>query len=162
MDPGRTWIVGGLVVGMVCGATAVRAAQGTGSLYVSGATHTPTHWNIPVESPTTAEIHGVSTSEVGDPLPATLDVFVKSSVFGNTQLVATRIGTSSDYTFTYTPPTVAGGQSVDACGTTVVAYRSLGLNSNNDLLDDGLQNSSRAAACGFRFLFAGIPLECFV
>src|SRR5262245_8540965 len=139
---------------LVMNGSAAYAAQGTGSLFVSGATHTPTHWDIPVGVPTNAVIRGVSTSEVGNPLPATIFVYVKSSGFGNTQIVATRIDATSDYSFTYTPPS-------NICSTTVVSYRTLGLNANNDLLDDGLQNGTKSAACGFRFVnSAGNPIEC--
>jgi hypothetical protein len=141
-------------------AQAGTSANGAGSLYVAGATHTPTHWNVVLGSTVTAEIRGVSTSEVGDPLPATLTVYVKSSVFGNTTLTATQIGSSSDYTFTYTPPTTAV-DGYDACGTTIVSYVAVGLNSNNDFLDDDLQNGSVGTACGFRFLDStGLPVSC--
>jgi hypothetical protein len=141
-------------------AQAGTSANGAGSLYVAGATHTPTHWNVVLGSTVTAEIRGVSTSEVGDPLPATLTVYVKSSSFGNTPLSATRIGSSNDYTFTYTPPTVAT-DGFDACNTTVVAYGAVGRNCNNDFLDDGLKNGSAGAACGFRFLDStGLPNPC--
>jgi len=130
------------------------AAIGAGSLFVAGATTTPTHWNIPVGVPVTVEIHGVLASEVGGSLPATLTVFVKSSVLGNTTLTATRIGTSSDYSFMYTAPS-------NACGTTIVAYFQLGQNSNNDLCDDGLKNDSAHAASGLRFVNGqGNPISC--
>jgi hypothetical protein len=134
------------------------AEHGTGSLFVAGATNTPTKWNIPSSSSTTAEIRGVSTSEVGNPLPPTIDVFVKSSDFGNVAVIAVRIGTTADYTFTYTPASPGG---MPMCGTTVVAYARLGLNTNNDLLDDGQQNGSRKASAGFRFVDAsGRPEDC--
>jgi hypothetical protein len=130
------------------------ASIGAGSLFVAGATNTPTHWNIPVGVPTTAELRGVATSEVGDPLPPTITVFVKSSFMGNAVVSASRIGSTSDYTFTWTPPDTA-------CNTTIVAYGSQGRNSNNDLLDDGLQNGSQSAACGFRFVNAlGDEIPC--
>jgi hypothetical protein len=137
------------------------ATNGAGSLFVSGAGGNPTHWDIPIGVQTTAEIRGVDPAEVGGSLPATLTVWVKSSQFGNTMLTATRIGLTADYTFTYTPPAVANGDLFDACGTTIVAYYELGLNSNNDLRDDGLQNGSANAASGFRFVDSnGDPIEC--
>jgi hypothetical protein len=137
------------------------AAQGAGSLFVAGATHTPTHWNIQIGVPTTAEIQGVTTSEVGDPLPATITVIVKSSLFGNTSLVGTRIDATSNYSFTYTPPSIATGSAFNACETTVVSYVTEALNTNNDLLDDGLQNGSRNDASGFRFVDAeGQLISC--
>lgn len=130
------------------------ASIGAASLVVAGATHTPTHWNIPVGVPTTAELRGVATSEVGDPLPPTITAYIKSSHLGNTVVTATRIGSTSDYTFTWTPPDTA-------CSTTIVAYGSLGRNANNDVLDDGLQNGSQSAACGFRFVDAqGGEIQC--
>jgi len=151
-------LVWSLVV--ICSAAIAHAEHGTGSLFVAGATHTPTHWNIPFAS-TTAEIRGVSTSEVGNPLPPTIVVFVKSSSAGNVQITAVRIGLTNDYTFTYTPTNPGPGGML--CGTTAVAYARPGLNTNNDLLDDGQQNGSSKATCGFRFVDAvGRPLECIV
>src|SRR5207342_1168308 len=111
------------------------AAIGAGSLFVAGETTTPTHWNITVGVPWTIEIRGVLASEVGGSLPPTMTAWVKSSLLGNTAVTATRIGATSNYSFVYTPPT-------EACATTIVAYFSLGQNSNNDLIDDGLQNGS--------------------
>ena len=138
---------------VTCSAEIASAEIGTGSLLVAGATNTPTHWNVTFGSPIMAEIHGVSPSDVGNPLPPTIVVFVKSSAFGNVQLTAARIGVTNDYAFTYTP--------TNPCGTTVVAYTRLGLNTNNDLLDDGEQNGSRKAAAGFRFVDAnGELLDC--
>src|SRR5262249_23228517 len=117
-------------------------------------TTTPTHWNIQVGVTTKVEIHGVLASEVGGSLPATLTVYVKSSVFGNTVLTATQLGASGDYTFDYTAPS-------NACGTTIVSYFELGQNTNNDLCDDGLKNGSANAASGLRFLNAqGNPISC--
>lgn len=146
------------VLALIAGAA--RADNGAGSLYVAGATYTPTHWNVTLGSTVCAEIRGVSAAEVGTPLPATLTVWVKSSTFGNTMVTATQIGTSSDYAFCYTPPTAAA-DGYEACGTTIVAYQSLGTNSNNDYLDDGLKNGSSVAASGFRFVdAAGMPIDC--
>jgi len=127
---------------------------GSASLEVAGATSTPTHWNIPLDQETTATLRGVSTAEVGDPLPATITVWVKSSVNGNTMLTANRVPDTNDYEFSYLP-------SGDACGTTIVAYQELGLEANNDLADDGMLNGSGTAASGFRFLDAnGDPFPC--
>jgi hypothetical protein len=138
-------------------------AAGAGSLFVAGATSTPTHWNIQIGVPTVAEIQGVPTSEAGDPLPATIDVIIKSSDFGNVTVIGTRIGMTSNYSFTYTPPAIANGDEFDACNTTIVAYITNGNNSNNDLIDDGLQNGSTNASAGFRFVDAnGDPIECVV
>jgi len=147
---------------LVCALTpGAWAAIAAGSLYVAGATHNPTHWDIPIGVPTTAEIRGVSTSEVGDPLPATISVIVKSSHFGNTIVTATRIGATSDYTFSFTPPAIANGDAFDACATGIVAYQTNGNNSNNDLIDDGLQNGSSNSAAGFRYTnAANEPLPC--
>jgi len=137
------------------------SAIGAGSLYVAGAATTPTHFDIPIGVPTNCEIRGVLASEVGGSLPATLTVYVKSSAIGNTAVTATRIGVTSNYTFSYTPPALANGDDFDACDTTVVAYFEVGQNCNNDLIDDGLQNGSSGAAAGLRFVDAlGVPIDC--
>jgi hypothetical protein len=121
---------------------------------VDGADSTPTHWDIPFDGTTTAELRGVTTDEVGGPLPATLTVWVKSSAFGNMMVTATRIDMTADYTFDYTPP-------MTACGTTIVAYIELGNEANNDLTDDGIDNGSGTAAAGFRILDEfGDVVEC--
>jgi hypothetical protein len=143
------------------GAPAAQAAIGAGSLIVSGANSTPTHWDIPIGVPTIAQICGVTTAEAGNPLPATIDVWVKSSQFGNTQLVATRLGTSDCYEFSYTPPAVANGDDFDACATTIVAYIEVGNNANNDVTKDGIDDDTPNAASGFRFVDGnGDPLDC--
>jgi hypothetical protein len=150
-----------LVAALLAFANLAWAANGAGSLIVTGANSTPTHWDIPIGVPTTAQICGVTTGEAGNPLPATIPVIVKSSTFGNTNLVGTRVGNTDCYEFTYTPPAVANGDDFDACNTTIVAYLSNGNNSNNDICDDGLDNGSGNAACGFRFVdSAGTPIDC--
>ena len=117
-----TGIILGFAVALsVVAATAVQAQIGAGSLFVANATHTPTKWNIEPGVAVNAEIRGVTTSEVGDPLPATIAVFVKSEILGNVELVGTRIDATSNYSFTYNPPTALEG----ACGTTVVAYNTV-------------------------------------
>ena len=123
---------------------AVEPSRAPRPLFVAGATQTPTHWNIPIGVPTTAEIQGVTTAEVGSPQPATITVIVEGSVFGNTILVGTQLGSTSNYSFTYTPPSLATGSTFDACETTIVAYV-----------------QSQAAACGLRFIDAlGAPISC--
>jgi hypothetical protein len=144
-----------MLLTIVLSAPLAWGAQGAGSLFVAGATHNPTHWDIPVGVPTTAEIRGVLASELGGSFPPTITVIVKSSNFGNTSLTATRIGMTADYTFDYTPPADR------ACQTTIVAYVENGQNSNNDLIDDGLQNGSTNSAAGFRFVDAnGDTIPC--
>lgn len=142
-------------------ASAAMAVTGDGSLFVPGATHTPTHWNVQIGVPVVVEVRNIPAHELGGSYPPTIDVWVKSSYFGNTQLVATRIGTTSDYTFTYTPPAIANGDAFDACGTTIVAYKTLGRNANNDYCDDDMANGTWDAASGLRFVDAfGNPLQC--
>jgi hypothetical protein len=149
-----------LALSLVAAASAAMAVNGPGSLYVAGATHTPTHWNIPIGVQTCAEIRGVG-SEVGNPLPATITVIIKSSEFGNTNVVGTRVGTTSNYSFCWTPPAIENGADFNACGTTIVAYVSNGRNTNNDLIDDGVRNGSSNAAAGLRFVdAAGRQIEC--
>jgi len=141
-------LAGGLML-----APQVHAANGPGALFVSGATKTPTHWNIPIGVATAAEIRGVG-AEAGSPLAAKITVIIKSTFFGNTSVTATRIGLTNNYAFTYTPPAIANGDGFDACGTTIVAYMNLGQNSTNDLMDDGLLNGSASTAAGFRYTYA--------
>jgi hypothetical protein len=148
-----------LVLGIVVASSAL-AVNGPGSLYVAGASTTPTHFNIQIGVETCGEIRGVG-SEVGDPLPPTITVIIKSTFFGNTYLVGTQIGATNNYSFCYTPPAVANGDDFDACATTIVAYVTEGQNSNNDLIDDGLQNGSDNTAAGLRFVDAnGDPIDC--
>lgn len=142
-------------------ASAALAVNGNGSLIVAGANTTPTHFDIPIGVATTAQICGVTTDEVGDPLPASITVIVKSSQFGNTFLTAFQVDDTDCYEFSYTPPAIANGDDFDACGTTIVAYVTEGLNSNNDIADDGIDNGSGNAAAGFRFVDGnGDPIEC--
>jgi hypothetical protein len=152
----------GAAIAVLLSAPLAWGAIGAGSLYVaSSPSQNPTHWDIPIGVPVVAEIRGVLASEVGGSFPPTITVIVKSSDFGNTFLTATRIGMTADYTFTYTAPAVANGDPFDACNTTIVAYVENGQNSNNDLIDDGQQNGSSNAACGFRFLnAAGQTIPC--
>jgi hypothetical protein len=151
-----------LLLGGTLVSTPASSDTGAGSLVVAGATSTPTHWDIPIGVPTIAQICGVTTAEAGDPLPATLTVWVKSSFLGNTQLTANWIG-GDCYEFIYTPPSVANGDGIDACETTVVAYVHVGLNANNDICDDGIDNDSHNAACGLRFVDEhGDPIICSV
>lgn len=135
--------------------TAAQAANGPGALWVAGASTTPTHWNIPATGTTCAEIRGVEA-----PLSATLTVWIKSTEMGNAQLLATRIGLTNNYAFCYTPPVWDGGV-IGACSTTIVSYGTIGHNTSNDLIDDGILNGSAHAACGLRFIDAvGRPIEC--
>lgn len=157
----RSMVAIALTATLLSIAPAAQAANGAGSLIVDGASSTPTHWNIQIGVPTTARICGVTTAEAGDPLPATIPVIIKSTTFGNTTVTGTQIGTSDCYEFTYTPPAVANGDDFDACATVIVAYIVNGLNSNNDIIDDGIANGSGTSAAGFRFVDAnGDPIDC--
>jgi hypothetical protein len=152
----------GLAAALLLVAGAALAVNGPGSLYVTGASTTPTHWNIPIGVPTNAEIQGVG-SEVGSPLPATINVIIKSMTFGNTTVTGTQIGATNNYAFTYTPPALANGDEFDACNTVIVAYVNNNQNANNDLIDDGLQNGSTNTASGFRFVDGtGAAIPCVV
>lgn len=151
----------GLYVVLALGWTAPGwAINGQGSLIVFGAEHTPTHWDIGIGVPVGAEIHGVDPGEVGGSLPATLTIWVKSTFFGNTMLIANRIGLTNDYAFTYTAPAIAHGDNFDACSTTIVSYYEFGLNANNDYADDGTKNGSGISASGLRYVDDAVPLEC--
>ena len=71
-------------------------------------------------------------------------------------LTASQVGATDCYEFTYTPPS-------HACNTTIVSYVDLGLNSNNDIADDGVANGSATASAGFRFVNAdGNVIGCVV
>jgi SdrD B-like domain len=115
----------------------------------------PTKYDVRVGVPITARIDGAT--DAGSPAPATIQVFVKSSNFGNQALTGTLTAgpqPQPSYTFTFTAPQ-------SACDTTVVSYKNIGLNSNNDYRDDGLKNSSSKGASGFRFITAGgQPVPC--
>ncbi len=129
--------------------TTAQAANGPAALWVADVSSTPTHWNIETSATITAEVRGVEIT----PLQPTIPVWVKSSDFGNQELLAYRIGATNNYSFTYKPPD-------NACNTTVVAYGTIGHNASNDLIDDDLLNNSSSAAAGFRFLYLGAPLDC--
>ncbi len=150
-------ISGGIALAIIAFASSpALAVQGAGSLDVAGANTTPTHFDIPIGVEITATICGVMTAEVGDPLPATITVWVKSTENGNTMLTANRVGLTDCYEFAYTAPE-------GSCNTTIVAYQSPGLNSNNDIADDGIVNGSGIAAAGLRFVDEfGDPIECAV
>ena len=145
-----------LSIALLSLAPTAQATIGAASLYVAGVTTTPTHFNIPTQTPITVSLCGVTEAEVGGPLPATLPVFVKSSDFGNAAVTADRVGDSDCYEFSYTAP-------IHACNTTIVAYISGGHHANNDLADDGLANGSGSSASGLRFLDGdGEPIGCSV
>jgi len=158
----RAWLAALALVGSALFVPpATYAHIGAGPLIVSGANSTPTHWDIPIGVPTTAQICGVTTGETGDPLPATIQVWVKTSFFGNTQLTATQMRSSGCYEFTYTPPARANNDDFDACNTSIVAYISIVHNANNDIADDGIDNGSGNATSGFRFVdWNGVPIDC--
>jgi len=131
-------------------------AIGAASLEVMGASSTPTHWDVPLGVETMAILWGVSVREVGNPLPPTIPVWIKSSDGENTMVVADRIADTNDYRFSYLPPG-------DACGSTIVAYTTNALSANNDLADDGVRNGSGRSASGIRFVDTqGEPLLCVI
>jgi len=98
--------------------------------------YNPTKYGIQVSQTVTCTIVGASDVSGRSTVP----VYVKSSDFGNSTVTGTVSGTT--ITFAYTAP--AGG-----CNTVVVAYGSLGNNTNNSLLTAG-----GTAASGFALLNA--------
>jgi hypothetical protein len=107
---------------LVVGATAY-ADIGRGTLLVPGVLDTGV-FGLKIGVPYVVWIVNVSVTEVGDPAPETIPVWVKSS-HGNTMLAATRATLPNvlvDYNFTYTPPAISVGDAFDACGVAIVSY----------------------------------------
>jgi hypothetical protein len=101
----------------------------------------PVKYDLEVGTTVTCTIEGASDATLND--DGFVDVWVKSSNLGNTLLQGTLSGTT--ITFEFTAP--EGG-----CFTTIVSYTSLGNNSNNDFINDGLANGNGNASAGFRYV----------
>jgi len=83
--------------------------------------------------------------------PAGVDVFVKSTDFGNITLcgsLSSCPGANCTITFSWTVP---NGPTICPCNTSIVAYKDTGNNSNNDIIDDGVINGGNNPA-GYAFL----------
>jgi uncharacterized repeat protein (TIGR01451 family) len=107
----------------------------------------PTHYGLPAGSTVTCTIDGAS--EVSG--SSTTDVIIKSSDLGNTTVTGAVTGTGSNTQITFTFDAPARG-----CNTTVVAYQSNGLNSNNSIITPGAH-----AAAGLAYLDGnGDPITC--
>ncbi len=102
--------------------------NGNGALNCPLTAHNPTHYNLQVGTTVTCTIDGAS--EVSG--ESTTDVIIKSSDLGNTTVTGTVTGTgsSTQITFSWTAP-------YNGCNTTIVAYKTEGLNSNNNVISGG-------------------------
>src|SRR5206468_2389090 len=107
----------------------------TGNMPSTGGVLNTTHWKVQAGDTITDTITGATDVT---PVNGQVAVFVKSSLFGNTQLVGTMVGTT--ISFTWTVP------STSVCGTTNVAYGSLGLTTNNSQLPGGTGNKTAGFA----------------
>src|SRR6187397_1354413 len=122
-----------LNAGLVSAAISEGSLAAPGGLAPTGVKYNPTHWAVRAGDTITGTIVGAtdvpddSECSNGDP---GVDVFIKSSTFGNTTLCGTLSNNNDTITFTWTVP--AG-----ACNTTNVAYMTNGNTTNNDLIDDG-------------------------
>ncbi len=68
-------------------------------------------------------------------------------VRGALRRLAAGPGPACPITYTYNVP-------ANACDTGVVAYKTNGNNSNNDIIDDGIRNGSACAAAGYAYVDA--------
>jgi uncharacterized repeat protein (TIGR01451 family) len=102
--------------------------NGNGALDCPLTVHNPTHYKLQVGTTVTCTIDGAS--EVSG--QSTTDVIIKSSDQGNTTVTGTVTGTgsSTQITFSWTAP-------YSGCNTTIVAYQTEGLNSNNRVISGG-------------------------
>ena len=122
---------------------------GAGALNCNLPVHNPTHYKLEAGTTVTCTIDGAS--EVSG--ESTTTVYIKSSSLGNTAVTGTVTGTgdSTQITFTFTAP-------ADGCDTTIVAYDSVGLNSNNTIISG---DPSSPAAAGFAYVDAfGNVIDC--
>jgi uncharacterized repeat protein (TIGR01451 family) len=111
--------------------------------------HNPTHYKLQAGSTVTCTIDGAS--EVSG--QSTTTVYIKSTPLGNSQVTGTvtGIGDNTQITFTFTAPG-------NGCDTTIVAYDSVGLNSNNTIISG---DPTSPAAAGFAYVDGnGNVIDC--
>jgi len=111
--------------------------------------HNPTHYKLQPGSTVTCTIDGAS--EVSG--QSTTTVYIKSTPLGNSQVTGTVTGTgdNTQITFTFTAPG-------NGCDTTIVAYDSVGLNSNNTIISG---DPTSPAAAGFAYVDGnGNVIDC--
>ena len=105
------------------------------------------------------DLTGSETCTGGSP---GVDVFIKSSFApGGNQTVCGALsncpGANCTITFSYTAP---NGPDVCACMTSIVAYKTTGNNSTNDIIADGVFNGTPTGPAGFGFVDAnGQPIN---
>jgi len=102
----------------------------------------PTHYAVTPGTTVNGEIIGATDV----PNQGLVIVAIKSSDFGNTTV--TGIVFEGTITFRWDVPATG------VCGTTDVAYASLGHVSNNDIIDDGLKNGTGVAQAGYAIVDA--------
>src|SRR5262249_22585259 len=86
---------------------------------------------------------------------AGVDVFIKGAFAGNEVVCGTLSacpGPDCTITFSYTAP---NGPDVCVCKTSIVAYKTSGNNSTNDIIADGVFNGTPTGPAGFGFVDAG-------
>ena len=135
-------LLAGLAVGAVLAfVPAASAAVAPGSLHCPTLSpYNSAHYGLEVGATVTCTIEGAT--DVAD---GPVDVFIKSTALGNTTVAGVALG--GVITFSFTAP-------ANGCDTSVVAYGTNGNVSNNDFIDDGLQNGSGTNAAGFAYLNA--------
>src|SRR5262245_25106057 len=102
------------------------------------------------------DLTGSETCTGGSP---GVDVFIKGSFAGNEIVCGTLSacpGASCTITFSYTAP---NGPDVCACKTNIVAYKTSGNNSTNDIIADGVFNGTPTGPAGFGFVDANGPID---
>ena len=135
--------------GSLCQTPTASGCTGATSLPVFN----PTHYRVQVGTTITGKIIGATDltgAETCSSGGGGVDVIVKSSNFGNTTLCGTLSGCpgpACTITYTYNAP-------ANGCDTGVVAYKTNGNNSNNDIIDDGIKNGSACAAAGYAYVDA--------
>jgi len=145
------WVATAAAPGSLCNTPGASGCAGATSLPVFN----PTHYALMPGVTITSKIIG-ATDLVGNETcssgPAGVDVIIKSSQFGNETVCGTLSscpGAGCTITFMYTAP---NGPTVCACRTGIVAYKTNGNNSNNDIIDNGVKDGSKHSAAGFAYV----------
>src|SRR5262249_48253003 len=116
------------------------------------------HYTVAAAATITSTIVGatdLTASETCTGGGAGVDVFIKGSFAGNEVVCGTLSacpGADCTITFSYTAP---NGPDVCACKTSIVAYKTSGNNSTNDIIADGVFNGTPTGPAGFGFVDTG-------
>src|SRR5262245_25214688 len=121
------------------------------------------HYTVPAGTTITSTIVGATDltgTETCTGGGAGVDVFIKGSFAGNQTVCGTLSacpGASCTITFSYTAP---NGPDVCACMTSIVAYKTTGNSSTNDIIADGVFDGTPTGPAGFAFVDAnGQPID---